>query len=182
MADPDRPRRYVEAGPPGRPGSFQSLAPVCRTGLYRRAARTGTSAKGRAWPKTSAGRRTDSPADVRGERRAAIRHPAAADPDSAGGDDLGAGGLEGRLLPVGEHEPAPKRRFGLSLAIIGGLLGFLAYKFLLPLVIVGVAGQALGLAFGGPFERLPSDVQQTLESASRPRSAHSSTACPRGPG
>lgn len=72
---------------------------------------------------------------------------------------------EAGYLPVGEPEPAPKKRraFGVSIALIAGLLGFVVFKFVLPLVLVGVAGQALGLVFGGPFERLPGDVKQDIE-------------------
>lgn len=73
--------------------------------------------------------------------------------------------LEGGDLPVGEPEPAPKKRraIGFSIAVIGGLLGVVAVKFVLPLVLAGVAGQALGVVFGGPFDRLPGDVKQDIE-------------------
>jgi len=44
-----------------------------------------------------------------------------------------------------------------------GLLGLFFWKVVLPVAIVGVAGQALQAVFGGPWERLPADVQRQLE-------------------
>jgi hypothetical protein len=44
-----------------------------------------------------------------------------------------------------------------------GALGLLALKFILPLIIASMAGQALGAVFGDPYARLPSDVREEFE-------------------
>jgi hypothetical protein len=65
-------------------------------------------------------------------------------------------------------QPAtPKRpgfgRVGYLLAAIVGVGAFAIWKFIVPLVLVGVAGQVFGSAFGGPYNRLPSDVRAGFE-------------------
>lgn len=73
--------------------------------------------------------------------------------------------------PVSEpalSEPQAQRagglkRFGTVGVVIAGVLGFAVWKFVLPLVLVGVAGQVFGAAFGGPYNRLPGDVRQGFE-------------------
>ena len=60
-------------------------------------------------------------------------------------------------------------RIGAALAVGAAILGALFVKFVLPLILVGVAGGVLGVAFGGPYMQLPGDVRsgfdQRLEAA-----------------
>ncbi len=64
--------------------------------------------------------------------------------------------------------PAPKKRspvalIGLFLAVAGAALGAIFVKFVLPLILVGAAGQVFDAAFGGPYMRLPADVRAGFE-------------------
>lgn len=58
--------------------------------------------------------------------------------------------------------PRNRTRWGL---VVGGAtaLGALAVKVLIGFLAVSVAGQALGALFGGPYDRLPSDVRSGFE-------------------
>lgn len=58
--------------------------------------------------------------------------------------------------------PSSAKRAGIIVAVVAGL-GVLVVKFVLPLVLVGVAGEVLGGVFGGPFGRLPADVRSGFE-------------------
>jgi hypothetical protein len=68
---------------------------------------------------------------------------------------------------AGPQPETPKRkgfgRVGYLLAGIVGVGAFAIWKFVVPLVLVGVAGQVFGSAFGGPYNRLPSDVRAGFE-------------------
>ena len=70
-------------------------------------------------------------------------------------------------MPATPPPDPPKRtalkRLGIIAAGGAGVLAFLAWKFVLPLVLVGVAGQVFGSTFGGPYNRLPSDVRSGFE-------------------
>jgi hypothetical protein len=64
------------------------------------------------------------------------------------------------------HEKRPPRRRGRVTAASLGLLAIAAalmVKFVVPLVLGGVAASAMGSLFGGPWDRLPSDTQSRLE-------------------
>jgi hypothetical protein len=74
----------------------------------------------------------------------------------------------GAAATPGSETPAPEKKgggakLGAALAVGAAILGAIFVKFVLPLVIVGVAGDALGVAFGGPYMRLPGDVRAGLE-------------------
>jgi len=68
---------------------------------------------------------------------------------------------------AGPQPETPKRkgfgRVGYLLAGIVGVGAFAIWKFVVPLVLVGVAGQVFGSAFGGPYNRLASDVRAGFE-------------------
>lgn len=67
--------------------------------------------------------------------------------------------------PAGDRQAArssKSKRAGLVVGVVAAL-GVLAVKFVLPLVLVSVAGQALEAVFGGPYARLPSDVRDGFE-------------------
>jgi hypothetical protein len=49
------------------------------------------------------------------------------------------------------------------LAVAGAALGAIFVKFVLPLILVGAAGQVFDAAFGGPYMRLPADVRAGFE-------------------
>jgi hypothetical protein len=57
----------------------------------------------------------------------------------------------------------PKGRILAAGGIVAAVVIGLALKFVLPLVVGGVVGSALSGAFGGPWERLPSDVRDVYE-------------------
>ena len=64
--------------------------------------------------------------------------------------------------------PAPKKKspvalIGIFLAVAGAALGAIFVKFVLPLILVGAAGQVFDAAFGGPYMRLPADVRAGYE-------------------
>jgi hypothetical protein len=70
-------------------------------------------------------------------------------------------------MPPMPH-PAQKKRslgagLGVALAIGGAALGAIFVKFVLPLILVGAAGQVFDAAFGGPYMRLPEDVRAGFE-------------------
>jgi hypothetical protein len=58
---------------------------------------------------------------------------------------------------------SPLGRAGALLAIGGAALGVIFVKFVLPLILVGAAGQFFDSAFGGPYARLPGDVRSGFE-------------------
>lgn len=69
----------------------------------------------------------------------------------------------------GPATPTPAKkgggaRLGAVLAVGGAVLGVIFVKFVLPLVLVGVAGGVFGAAFGGPYMELPGDVRSNFES------------------
>lgn len=70
--------------------------------------------------------------------------------------------------PAAAPEPpkssGARGKLGVGLLVIGGALGAVFVKFVLPLILVGVAGEVIGVAFGGPYMRLPGDVRQGFES------------------
>jgi hypothetical protein len=49
------------------------------------------------------------------------------------------------------------------LVVVGAALGVTFVKFVLPLILVGAAGQVFDAAFGGPYMRLPQDVRAGFE-------------------
>ena len=68
----------------------------------------------------------------------------------------------------GFEPPSPPKktgraRLGAALVVGGAILGAIAVKFVLPIVLVGVAGGVLGVAFGGPYMELPADVRSGFE-------------------
>jgi hypothetical protein len=68
----------------------------------------------------------------------------------------------------GSEAPPPAKKggrakLGAALAVGAAILGAIAVKFVLPVVLVGVAGGVLGSAFGGPYMQLPSDVRSGFE-------------------
>jgi hypothetical protein len=67
----------------------------------------------------------------------------------------------------GSDTPPPKKgggaKLGAALAVGAAILGAVFVKFVLPVVIVGVAGGVLGSAFGGPYMELPADVRSGFE-------------------
>ena len=67
-----------------------------------------------------------------------------------------------------EQPPATPKRggFGKIGYLVAGIVGvgaFVVWKFVVPIVLVGVAGQVFGSAFGGPYNRLPADVREGFE-------------------
>jgi hypothetical protein len=69
---------------------------------------------------------------------------------------------------LGSETPPPAKKgggakLGAALAVGAAILGAIFVKFVLPLVLVGVAGGALGVAFGGPYMQLPGDVRSGFE-------------------
>jgi len=68
--------------------------------------------------------------------------------------------------PAPPPEPQKRGGFGRVGYLLAGIVGvgaFAIWKFVVPLVLVGVAGQVFGSAFGGPYNRLPSDVRAGFE-------------------
>lgn len=62
--------------------------------------------------------------------------------------------------------PAKKSSKGLIagfVAVAAAAIGLILVKFVLPLAIVGIAGEVLDSAFGGPYVRLPGDVRSGFE-------------------
>lgn len=55
------------------------------------------------------------------------------------------------------------RPVGVFIAVVAAALGVIFVKFVLPLVLVGAAGEFLDTAFGGPYMRLPGDVRAGFE-------------------
>jgi hypothetical protein len=74
--------------------------------------------------------------------------------------------LGGPEPPPPPAAPAKKSSTGLIVtfvAIATAAIGLILVKFVLPLAIVGIAGQVLDSAFGGPYGRLPGDVRSGFE-------------------
>ena len=67
------------------------------------------------------------------------------------------------MSPPDRPKKSPVRLVAVFLAVVGAALGALFVKFVLPLVLVGVAGQVFDTAFGGPYMRLPADVRSGFE-------------------
>ncbi len=70
------------------------------------------------------------------------------------------------MEPMSPPEPpkkSPAKLIGVFLAIGGAALGAIFVKFVLPLILVGAAGQVFDTAFGGPYMRLPADVREDFE-------------------
>jgi hypothetical protein len=66
---------------------------------------------------------------------------------------------------AGHGTRSPRRRGRVTAAALGSLAiaAALLLKFVIPLVLGGVAASAMGSLFGGPWDRLPSDTQSRLE-------------------
>jgi hypothetical protein len=77
------------------------------------------------------------------------------------------GAADPAAQPGFEPPPPPKKggraRLGAALVVGAAILGAIAVKFVLPIVLVGVAGGVLGVAFGGPYMQLPGDVRSGFE-------------------
>lgn len=73
------------------------------------------------------------------------------------------------VVPPGAPRRGGRTKLGVALAVVAAIAGYLFVKFVLPIAIVGVAGDVLGVAFGGPYAQLPGDVragfEQRLEAA-----------------
>src|SRR5215210_2154199 len=68
--------------------------------------------------------------------------------------------------PLQPPQPAKKSRNGLIVtfvAVAAAAIGAIVVKFVLPLALVGIAGQVLDSAFGGPYGRLPGDVRSGFD-------------------
>ena len=67
------------------------------------------------------------------------------------------------MSPPPPPKKSPVALIGVFLAVLGAALGAIFVKFVLPLILVGAAGQVFDSAFGGPYMRLPSDVRASFE-------------------
>lgn len=67
------------------------------------------------------------------------------------------------MSPSETPAKTPVKLIGLVLAIVGAALGAIFVKFVLPLILVGAAGQVFDGVFGGPYTRLPDDVRAGFE-------------------
>jgi hypothetical protein len=72
-------------------------------------------------------------------------------------------GIEPPPMPEPAAKPSGLKRVGAIGVVVAGALGVIVWKFVLPIVLVGVAGGVFGSAFGGPYNRLPSDVRNGFE-------------------
>jgi hypothetical protein len=74
----------------------------------------------------------------------------------------------GQLPPTPPPVEPPKKSsmklVGAFVAVVAAALGAIFVKFVLPLLLVGAAGQVFDSAFGGPYMRLPGDVRSGFES------------------
>jgi hypothetical protein len=67
------------------------------------------------------------------------------------------------VAPATPPKKSPVALIGVFLAVAGAALGAIFVKFVLPLILVGAAGQVFDAAFGGPYMRLPADVRAGFE-------------------
>ena len=58
------------------------------------------------------------------------------------------------MSPPPPRKKSPVALIGVFLAVVGAALGAIFVKFVLPLILVGAAGQVFDSAFGGPYMRL----------------------------
>ena len=73
---------------------------------------------------------------------------------------------DGSPIPPPIEPPKKKGRFGLVgafIAVAAAAIGAIFVKFILPLVLVGAVGQVFDSAFGGPYNRLPSDIRSGFD-------------------
>jgi len=74
----------------------------------------------------------------------------------------------GQLPPTPPPVEPPKKSsmklVGAFVTVVAAALGAIFVKFVLPLILVGAAGQIFDSAFGGPYMRLPGDVRSGFES------------------
>lgn len=74
----------------------------------------------------------------------------------------------GQLPPTPPPVEPPKKSstklVGAFVAVVAAAVGAIFVKFVLPLLLVGAAGQIFDSAFGGPYMRLPGDVRSGFES------------------
>jgi hypothetical protein len=110
------------------------------------------------------GQRDPSPdADVPA-RDDGVGFAAITDPPGPPDSQLGPAATPDSMPPVA---PPPKKSpialIGVFIAVVAAAAGAIFIKFILPLVLVGVAGEVLDTAFGGPYTRLPGDVRAGFE-------------------
>ena len=98
-------------------------------------------------------------------------HPAAPPPVPPPLFPTGVQPVGAPATPIAEGGPetptSPKKgggaKLGVALAVGAAILGAIFVKFVLPLVLLNVAGGVLGVAFGGPYMQLPGDVRSNFE-------------------
>jgi hypothetical protein len=71
------------------------------------------------------------------------------------------GPVAGAMPPAAP--PRKRNRLGLVLRALGAGAGIIAIKVISGLVVGSVVGSALGSFFGGPYQRLPSEVRSQFE-------------------
>jgi hypothetical protein len=109
---------------------------------------------------------TAEPTDGSGDQKPAT--PPAVPPPLFPTDRQPVGAAVTPAAELGSGPPTPAKKgggakLGAALAVGAAILGALFVKFVLPIVLVGVAGGVLGVAFGGPYMQLPGDVRSGFE-------------------